>query len=59
VSTFLSDQGIKAKPFHRGVKQSELDKTLTEWIIGKVDCVVATIAFGMVSQAVAAEREDG
>lgn len=47
VSTFLSEHGVKAKPFHRGVKQYELDRTLTQWIVGDVDCVVATIAFGM------------
>lgn len=49
MAIFLSEQGIKAKPFHRGIKQHELDMTLKQWIDGKVDCVVATVAFGMAS----------
>ncbi|KAI5450400.1 hypothetical protein NCC49_003182, partial [Naganishia albida] len=47
VSEFLSTNGVKAKPFHRGLKGYMLDDTLKKWLVGDIDCVVATIAFGM------------
>jgi hypothetical protein len=47
VAEMLRDTGIKARPFHRGLKSHELDKTLQQWLSGEVECVVATIAFGM------------
>ncbi|KAG7562648.1 hypothetical protein FFLO_01915 [Filobasidium floriforme] len=47
VAEMLREEGIRAKPFHRGLKNPELDKTMQQWLEGGVECVVATIAFGM------------
>ncbi|KAI6098218.1 ATP-dependent DNA helicase [Pisolithus sp. B1] len=52
LSQFLIGKGLKAKPYHRGIKSSELDETLKAWQAGgtekgDVDVVCATIAFGM------------
>ncbi|GHJ89818.1 hypothetical protein NliqN6_6220 [Naganishia liquefaciens] len=47
VAEFLSGNGIKARPFYRGLKGYTLDDTLQKWLSGDIDCVVATIAFGM------------
>ncbi|KAG6336884.1 hypothetical protein ID866_2210 [Astraeus odoratus] len=52
LSKFLRGKGLNAKSYHRGIKSSELEKTLREWEIGGmgeggVDVVCATIAFGM------------
>lgn len=52
LSQFLTGKGLKAKPYHRGIKSSELDETLKAWQAGgtekgNVDVVCATIAFGM------------
>lgn len=48
MSDFLQENHIKARPFHRGLKGHALDDTLKKWLKGDIDCVVATIAFGMV-----------
>ncbi|KAL4081135.1 P-loop containing nucleoside triphosphate hydrolase protein [Scleroderma citrinum] len=52
MSNFLRGNGLNARPYHRGIKSSVLDKTLKDWEIGGtgeggVDVVCATIAFGM------------
>ncbi|KAJ7069443.1 ATP-dependent DNA helicase [Mycena amicta] len=54
LSQFLRGQGIRARPYHRGLKPRELDSTLREWTRGggsgeggSVDVVCATIAFGL------------
>lgn len=53
MSEFLADNHqIRARAFHRGVKQAELDRTLDQWLAGKVDVVIATIAFGMVREKI-------
>ncbi|KAL5482734.1 hypothetical protein ACEPAI_9328 [Sanghuangporus weigelae] len=52
LSHYLRRNGINARPYHRGLKPKELDKTLREWQEGGngetgCDVVIATIAFGM------------
>ncbi|KAH8114509.1 ATP-dependent DNA helicase [Phellopilus nigrolimitatus] len=52
LSQYLRNNGIQARPYHRGLKPNVLDKTLKEWQqggdgSGGVDVVCATIAFGM------------
>lgn len=52
---FLRGRGIMAAPYHRGLKDMEADLNQKKWINNdaedqagsKVDCIVATIAFGM------------
>lgn len=47
VAEKLSDSGVSARPFY--AKQSEHVKArvLADWKEGRVECIVATIAFGM------------
>lgn len=40
VAEMLREEGIRAKPFHRGLKNPELDKTMQQWLDGGVECVV-------------------
>ncbi|KAJ8516456.1 hypothetical protein ONZ45_g6223 [Pleurotus djamor] len=52
LSAHLRGQGINAKPYHRGIPQQTLTKTMKDWEMGGdggggVDVVCATIAFGM------------
>ncbi|KAI0917389.1 hypothetical protein AcW1_007413 [Taiwanofungus camphoratus] len=52
MSAYLRSKGLNARPYHRGIKASILNKTLEEWEQGGtgeggVDVVCATIAFGM------------
>ncbi|KIK69828.1 hypothetical protein GYMLUDRAFT_34238 [Collybiopsis luxurians FD-317 M1] len=53
LSGFLRSKGLAAMPYHRGVANSTLAKTLNEWSTpggsenGGVDVVVATVAFGL------------
>ncbi|KAF9240207.1 P-loop containing nucleoside triphosphate hydrolase protein [Melanogaster broomeanus] len=52
LSSYLRGKGLNARPYHRGVNSTALNKTLKEWEIGGtgeggVDVVCATIAFGM------------
>ncbi|KAF8547656.1 ATP-dependent DNA helicase [Imleria badia] len=51
LSNYLRVKGLNAQPYHRGISQKTLNKTLKEWEIGGtgeggVDVVCATIAFG-------------
>ncbi|PPQ71044.1 hypothetical protein CVT24_011925 [Panaeolus cyanescens] len=53
LSSYLQARGINCKPYHKGVENEELKKTLKGWTNGTsndskgVDVVVATIAFGL------------
>ncbi|CDO71670.1 hypothetical protein BN946_scf184915.g14 [Trametes cinnabarina] len=53
LALFLGRKGLNAKPYHRGLSPSVLDKTLRAWAEGGtgapggIDVVCATIAFGM------------
>ncbi|KAI6044885.1 P-loop containing nucleoside triphosphate hydrolase protein [Pisolithus marmoratus] len=52
LSHFLTAKGLKARPYHRGIKLLELDETLKGWQAGgtekgNIDVVCATVAFGM------------
>ncbi|KAJ7601254.1 ATP-dependent DNA helicase, partial [Mycena floridula] len=53
LSSYLRGKGLNARPYHRGIKPSELDRTLRQWTAGGngeeggVDVVVATVAFGL------------
>ncbi|TFY65529.1 hypothetical protein EVJ58_g1919 [Rhodofomes roseus] len=52
LAAYLRGKGLNARPYHRGVKPAQLDRTLKEWETGGtgeggVDVVCATIAFGM------------
>jgi superfamily II DNA helicase RecQ len=46
----LRKHGVNAAPYHKGVSNAKLDLTLQQWVDehGPVDCIVATVAFGMV-----------
>ncbi|KZT73960.1 ATP-dependent DNA helicase [Daedalea quercina L-15889] len=52
LSSYLRGKGLNARPYHRGIRPAQLDKTMKEWEVGGtgnggVDVVCATIAFGM------------
>ncbi len=47
VSEFLSRQGINASPYHAGLKNEEREDIQNRFMVGTLDCVAATIAFGM------------
>ncbi|KIY46719.1 ATP-dependent DNA helicase [Fistulina hepatica ATCC 64428] len=45
---YLRGKGLRARPYHRGIKAAKLNQTLQQWTYGDgVDIVVATIAFGL------------
>lgn len=41
---------MNAALYHKGVPAAKLDSTLLQWVDekGPIDCIVATVAFGMV-----------
>ncbi|WOO84796.1 ATP-dependent DNA helicase Q5 [Vanrija pseudolonga] len=47
IAAHLNERGIKAKPFYASLPLSKREETLDDWKAGKVECIVATIAFGM------------
>ena len=44
---FLHANGINAFPYHAGMATEERERIQNEFLAGEMDCVVATIAFGM------------
>ncbi|KAF8317687.1 ATP-dependent DNA helicase, partial [Clavulina sp. PMI_390] len=48
LALYLRNNGIAARPYHRGIPSSRLSSTLSEWLKGEgCDVVCCTIAFGM------------
>ncbi|MBS4026068.1 MAG: RecQ family ATP-dependent DNA helicase [Clostridia bacterium] len=47
VAKFLSDNGINSFPYHAGMADEERERIQNEFLAGEIDCIVATIAFGM------------
>ncbi|EPQ51113.1 ATP-dependent DNA helicase [Gloeophyllum trabeum ATCC 11539] len=52
LAAYLRGKGLNARPYHKGLKSSVLDKTLRDWEKGGsgdggVDVVCSTIAFGL------------
>lgn len=47
VAGFLYDSGIKAFPYHAGMADEKREAIQNRFLVGDIDCVVATIAFGM------------
>jgi len=49
VHASLRKSGIKAELYHAKMSDIEKEQVLEAWSSGRVPCIVATIAFGMVS----------
>ena len=49
VAKELRDKGINALAYHAQLTEEQRDLALHHWKVGDVECIVATIAFGMVS----------
>ncbi len=47
VAGILSSKGIVTKAYHAGLKSEDREDIQNQFMAGKVNCVVATIAFGM------------
>ena len=47
VADFLSGNGINVSPYHAGMKHDEREDIQNRFMAGTLDCVAATIAFGM------------
>lgn len=47
VSNLLSKNGIASKAYHAGLRNEDREAIQNEFMIGTLNCVVATIAFGM------------
>ncbi len=47
VADFLAAHGINACPYHAGMDAPEREDIQNRFLAGQVDCIVATIAFGM------------
>ncbi len=47
LANYLQNKGIKAKPFHAGLPNSEKEETFRAFAHDEIQVVVATIAFGM------------
>ncbi len=47
VAGFLHDNGVRAFPYHAGMANEEREEIQNKFLCGEIDCVVATIAFGM------------
>lgn len=47
VSAILSSKGIISKAYHAGLKSEDREEIQNQFMANKINCVVATIAFGM------------
>jgi ATP-dependent DNA helicase RecQ len=47
IAQFLQENGINAQHYHAGLKSEERETIQNNFMAGSVNCVVATIAFGM------------
>lgn len=47
VSNFLCENKINAQSYHAGMKNEERERIQNEFMAGNLNCIVATIAFGM------------
>ena len=47
VAEFLHTNGIVSCPYHAGMESQERERIQNQFLAGEVDCIVATIAFGM------------
>ena len=47
ISEFLRTNGIVSCPYHAGMASEERERIQNQFLAGEVDCIVATIAFGM------------
>jgi ATP-dependent DNA helicase RecQ len=47
VAAYLSRQGLAASAYHAGLKNEEREEIQQRFMAGELDCVAATIAFGM------------
>jgi len=47
LATYLSDHALPASAYHAGLKNEEREEIQQRFMTGKIDCVTATIAFGM------------
>ncbi len=47
IAEFLSLHGITCSAYHAGMESEERERIQDEFLAGRTDCIVATIAFGM------------
>ncbi len=47
VAEFLRANGVVSCPYHAGMDSEERERIQNQFLAGEVDCIVATIAFGM------------
>lgn len=47
IAEYLRNKGINAQHYHAGMKTEERELTQNQFMQGQVNCIVATIAFGM------------
>ena len=47
IADFLKSHKINSRPYHAGMENEERELIQNNFMAGKLDCVVATIAFGM------------
>jgi ATP-dependent DNA helicase RecQ len=47
ISEFLQSRGVNSCPYHAGMDAPERERIQNRFLAGEVDCIVATIAFGM------------
>lgn len=49
VAGVLRNKGVTAQAFHAQLPEHKREERLHAWKAGDIECIVATIAFGMVS----------